>query len=108
MEGFVILKVQEYRRIVLKLQYYPLMYTFHNDPTAEHLGYKKILQKLSKRYYWSGMAKDMDRYIQACYQYQMKKPMQRINKLHSIPLLRLFDRWEVDVVRLLLITLKGN
>ena len=42
-EGTLVLKDQKYRRIVLRSQYYPLMYTFHNDPTAEHLGYKKVL-----------------------------------------------------------------
>ncbi len=67
-EGTLILKEQPYRRIVPRSQYYPLMYTFHNDPTAEHLGYKKVLQKLSERYYWPGMAKDVNQYIAACYQ----------------------------------------
>ena len=38
----------------------------------------------------------------------MKKPMQKINELHPIPLSRLFDRWGVDVVGPLLITPKGN
>ncbi len=84
------------------------MYTFHNDSTAEHLEYKKILQKLLKRYYWLRMAKDVDQYIQACYQCQMKKLMQRINKLHLISPSRLFNQWGVDVIRPLLITLKGN
>ena len=51
------------------------MYTFYNNPTARYLKYKKILQKLSERYYWPRMAKDVDQYIQAYYQYQMKKPM---------------------------------
>ena len=34
--------------------------------------------------------------------------MQKINKLHLIPLLRLFDYWEVDVVGPLPITPKRN
>jgi len=67
------------------------MYTFHNDSTAGHLEYKKVFQKLSERYYWPGMVKDVDQYIQAYYQCQMKKPMQKINKLYSILLSRLFD-----------------
>ncbi len=58
---------------------------------AGYLGYKKVLQKILKRYYWSGMAKDMNQYIQAYYQCQMKKPMQKINELHPILLSRLFD-----------------
>jgi len=37
-----------------------------------------------------------------------KKPMQKINELHLIPLSWLFDWWGVDVVRLLPITLKRN
>ena len=107
-EGTLVLKEQPHRRIVPRSQYYPLMYTFHNDPTAGHLGYKKVLQKLSKRYYWPGMAKDVNQYIAACYQCQMKKPMQKINELHPILPSRLFDRWGVDVVGLLLIIPKGN
>ncbi len=54
------------------------------------------------------MAKDVDRYIQAYYQCQMKKLMQRINELHLISLSRLFNRWGIDVVRLLPIIPKEN
>ena len=68
------------------------MYTFHNDPTAGHLGYKKVLQRLSERYDWPGMARDVKQYIAVCYQCQMKKPIQKINELHPISLSRLFDR----------------
>ncbi len=107
-EGTLVLKEQSDRRIVPRSQYYSLMYTFHNDPTAGHLGYKKVSQKLSERYYWPSMAKDVNQYIAACYQCQMKKPMQRINELHPIPPSRLFNRWGVDVVGPLPITLKGN
>ena len=75
---------------------------------TEHLGYKKVLQKLSERYYQPEMAKDVNQYIQACYQCQMKKLMQKINELHPISSSRLFDRWEIDIIRLLSVTLKGN
>src|SRR6266498_2812333 len=107
-EGTLVLKNQLIRHNIPRSQYYPLMYTFHNDPTARHLGYKKVLQKLLERYYWSGMAKDVKQYIAACYQCQMKKLMQKINELHPISPSRLFNRWGVDVVGPLLITLKGN
>ena len=50
-EGTLVLKEQPHRRIVPRSQYYPLIYTFHNDLIAGHLGYKKVLQKLSERYY---------------------------------------------------------
>ena len=54
------------------------------------------------------MVKDVNQYIVAYYQCQMKKSMQKINELHLIPLSRLFDRWGVDVVGLLPLTPKGN
>src|SRR6266498_762199 len=107
-EGTLVLKDQKNRRIIPRSQYYPLMYTFHNDLTAGHLGYRKVLQKLLERYYWPGMAKDVKQYIEACYQCQMKKPMQKINELYPISPSRLFNRWGVDVVGLLPITPKGN
>src|SRR6266498_2553711 len=67
-EGTLVLKDQKYRHIVPRSQYYPLIYTFHNDFTAGYLGYKKVLQKLSERYYWPSMAKDKNQYITTCYQ----------------------------------------
>ena len=54
------------------------------------------------------MVKNIDQYIQAYYQCQIKKPMQKINELHPISLSRLFDWWGVDVVRSLPITPKSN
>src|SRR6266498_4822765 len=72
-EGTLVLKDQPTRRIVPRSQYYSLMYIFHNDPIAGHLGYKKVLQKLSERYYWPDMAKDVNQYIAAYYQCQIKK-----------------------------------
>ncbi len=59
-EGTLVLKEQPYQQIVPRFQYYSLLYTFHNDPTAGYLGYKKVLQKLSGRYYWLDMAKDVN------------------------------------------------
>ncbi len=47
----LILKDQNHKWIVPKSQYYPLMYTFHNNPMVGYLGYKKVLQKLTERYY---------------------------------------------------------
>ncbi len=67
-EGTLVLKDQRYRHIVSRSQYYSLMYTFHNDLTAGHLGYKKVLQKLSERYYWPSIVKNMNQYITAYYQ----------------------------------------
>jgi len=50
-EGSLVFKGQNHRRIISKSQFYPLIYTFYNDLTMRYLKYKKILQKLMKRYY---------------------------------------------------------
>ncbi len=57
---FLVYRGQPNRSIIPKSQYYPLIYTFHNDPTAGYLRYKKVLQKLSERYYWPGMVKNVN------------------------------------------------
>ena len=67
-EEILVLKDQIHKRIVPRFQYYLLMYIFYNDLIVGHLGYKKVLQKLSKRYYWPGMAKNVNQYIAVCYQ----------------------------------------
>ncbi len=64
----LVLKNQDFRRIVPKSQFYPLMYIYYNDPMVGYIEYKKTLQKLTKRYYWPRIAKDVDQYIQAYYQ----------------------------------------
>ncbi len=87
----LVLKDQIHRHIVSRSQYYPLIYTFYNDLTVGHLGYKKVLQKLLERYYWPNMTKNMNQYIAVYYQCQMKKLMQKINELYLIPPSRFFD-----------------
>ncbi len=54
------------------------------------------------------MIRNVNQYIQVYYQCQMKKPIQRINELYPILLLRLFNWWDIDVVEPLLIISKSN
>ncbi len=95
-------------RVVDATQLYLLLYTFHNDPTAGHVSAKKMLEKLRSRYFWPNMTKDVEQYVQSCYQCQMKQPIRKINELHPIPPSRIFDRWGVDVVGPLPITQQQN
>src|SRR6266508_3114202 len=95
-------------KIIDAMQLYPLLYTYHNDPTAGHVSAKKMLEKLRSRYFWPNMTKDVEQYVQSCYQCQMKQPIRKINELHPIPPSRIFDRWGVDVVGPLPITQQQN
>jgi len=54
-------------RVLTEDQFYPLMYMFHDAPTAGHISTKKILPKLQERYYWPQMYIDVEKYVQACY-----------------------------------------
>ncbi len=95
-------------RVLTEDQFYPLMYMFHDAPTAGHISAKKILPKLQERYYWPQMYIDVEKYVQACYECQMKKPPKRLNELHPIPPSTLFNRWGIDMVGPLPITQRGN
>ncbi len=67
------------------------MYMFHNTPMAEHISAKKMLPKLQERYYWPQMYIDVEKYVQACYECQMKRPPKRLNEFHPIPPSTLFN-----------------
>ncbi|GFX55381.1 transposon Tf2-9 polyprotein [Trichonephila clavipes] len=43
-----------------------IMQRHHNDPIAGHYGEDGIFQKISKRYYWTGMKKYISDYIKKC------------------------------------------
>ena len=71
--------------VVTKDQLYPVLYMYHNDPTAGHLSDKKMFLKLKDRFYWPQMFEDIRQYVQSCHECQVKKPLVRVNELHPIP-----------------------
>ena len=38
----------------------------HSSQTAGHLGVKKTYEKVSSRYYWQGMRRDVERWVETC------------------------------------------
>ncbi len=38
-DRFLILKNQVFKRIISKNQFYPLIYTFYNNPIVEYIGF---------------------------------------------------------------------
>jgi len=92
MNSNLILRDKDNIRIILISQFYLLIYTFHNNLILYHIEIDKILYKLRLKYYWPDIIKDIDQYIHLCYKYQMKKLIKRVNKLHLIPSLYLFDK----------------
>lgn len=43
----------------------------HYDPMAGHFGYRKTLEKLKRRYWWKGMAKEVNAWCRACLRCKM-------------------------------------
>lgn len=93
---------QSDRRIYLKLS--------HDDPLyGGHLGYKKTKVKLMG-YYWPGISKDIERYIQTCSICQQNKTpkTKRFGLLQPIKTSKIFDRVHIDIVSLQIDSRDGN
>src|SRR6266542_576647 len=63
---------------------------------------------ISKRYLWQNMRKDIKEYAKTCFQCQQRGSMRQNNQKRTIPLIDIFERWEVDIVGPLPITREGN
>ena len=57
-----------------------IMYQCHDVPSAGHLGMKRSYQRLTSRYYWPTMHKDMEEYIRTCPECNLHKPPPRKHK----------------------------
>ena len=49
----------------------------HDAATGGHLGRDKTLEQMKRRFYWMGMDKDIEQYVQTCEQCQRNKPSQQ-------------------------------
>lgn len=47
---------------------------YHDEPSAGHYGVDKTFERISKRYYWQGMRKDIENYVKNCIKCQRYKP----------------------------------
>lgn len=59
-------KTKKLIRVIRKNELEPVLYMFHNDPTAAHASVEKIMGKIRTRYYWPQMYEDIKEYIQSC------------------------------------------
>ncbi|GFU04069.1 transposon Tf2-8 polyprotein [Trichonephila clavipes] len=60
---------------------------FHDAPTAGHLGFAKIYDRIRKRFYWPGMYRNVVRYVMHCRECQRRKsvPQRPPGRLVPIP-----------------------
>lgn len=50
-----------------------ILKSYHNDPSAGHIGIEPTIQKVSLKYYWVGMRKFITEYIKSCPECQRYK-----------------------------------
>lgn len=54
----------------LKLE---ILQSMHDDPLSGHLGFAKTFNKIRNRFYWTGLQKDVLRYVKGCESCQSRK-----------------------------------
>lgn len=57
----------------------------HDEPTRGHLGIEKTAFRIASKYYWSGMFRDISKYVRACQRCQQYKPSPRSSAEKSQP-----------------------
>ena len=88
-----------------------IMEEFHDQPTSGHLGIKKTLDKIKRRFFWPGLADDLIEYINSCRKcHSRKKPTTRVQGLlQPIPPAEFpFQRVGIDLLGPLVKTKSGN
>lgn len=72
---------------------------YHNKDTAGHYGIDRTIQKITKRFYWEGMRKDITLHIKNCIECQKYKITNHkpVGLLQSIPSSQRFEVIAVDI-----------
>ena len=81
---------------------------FHDHPTMAHQSKDAMIQKISQRYTWETMRKDVKEYIKTCKRCQERGSPKKNNKKRTIEVMDIFERWGIDIVGPLSGTPRGN
>jgi transposase InsO family protein len=80
----------------------------HDDPTMAHQSANAVYDRISKRYTWQTMRKDISEYVKTCYKCQQRGSLKQNNPKRTIEPGDIFERWGVDIVGPLPVTERGN
>lgn len=77
-----------------------VMETYHNEPTAGHLGIAKTIARIAEEHYWPGMFRDVAKYVRMCNKCQSYKVAQQkpAGKLHAANIKRPWEQVTIDLV----------
>ncbi|HVI21389.1 MAG TPA: DDE-type integrase/transposase/recombinase [Bacillus sp. (in: firmicutes)] len=85
-----------------------VMFMTHNHPTGGHLGKNTVYDKISTRFWWKGMYKDIEKYLKTCDSCQRRGNKGGTGYLNPIKVRQPFERIGIDFVGPLERTKKGN
>ena len=95
-------------RVIKWTEVEPVLYMMHKHPTAGHLGTDAMYYKISERYYWDQMYRDVKEYVQSCEECQKRQKGRRKEPFHPIQVGRAFECIGIDLVGPLPITQQNN
>jgi hypothetical protein len=87
-----------------------ILFRYHDDPLAGHLGTKKTVGRIRCRYYWPGMVKDIKAYVKQCAICEKRKALGS-SKAPLVPITPPDKPWQLmamDIVGPLDVTENGN
>ena len=85
-------------RVVRKGEMEPVLYIFHNDPTAAHASIEQMMKKIRSQYYWPQMFENIREYVQTCDSCQRREKYKRKEFLHPILVGEPFHQLGIDYV----------
>ena len=74
------------------------MTEFHERPWSGHWDTWATFEKLKKKYWWSGMYKDVHHFVTTCESCQMHSVVQHRDELHLTYPPTIHFKWMVDLV----------
>ena len=87
-----------------------IMHKYHDHPTAGHLAYHKVLERVRRDYYWPHMSKEIKEYTRSCHSCQSRKytapPKVPLQKFQEVD--RPFQIVSMDFLGPLPLTENGN
>lgn len=91
----------EYLLVIQKKLKQEILRALHDEPSADHWGFVKILNRISTRFYWDDLQKDFLRYVKGCESYQSRKGPSNVKPaglLQSMPIGKSFDWTGIDLL----------
>ena len=95
-------------RVIKWIEVEPILYMMHEHPTGGYLGTDAMYYKISERYYWDQMYRDIQNYVRLCETCQKRGKGKWKEPLHPIQVEHAFEHVGIDLVGSLLITKLNN